>query len=271
MKAYLFFIALCLSPLVGGQSISVNQENTEADTGLRALENNAFKVGEYLKYRIHYGIINAGIAELRVKEISHRNDRPVYHMIGEGRSVGMAEWFFPTRDRYESYIDTKAILPWEFIRDVDEDGFIIKRHLKFDHYSSKVTETIDKPEKTYSIIPYSQDMLSALYYARCVNTDELKPGDFLPVNMFLDYEDFSFRLKLMGVETIKTNWGKVRCKKLIPVVQEGRVFSDKEGLTLWVTDDENKVPIRLEAELLVGKIKMDLVEYENLRHPIKFQ
>lgn len=264
---FMFFFALSFVAQPGEKPIGAKP----GSPALPVIENNAFKEGEYLKYRIHYGIINAGIAELRVKEITTRNQRKVYHMVGTGRSVGMAEWFFKTRDHYESFVDTEAMLPWEFIRDVDEGGYIIKRHLKFDHYNNLAVETLDDPDRSYPIIQYAQDMLSAFYYARCMKTEELKPGEELPVDMFLDYEDFSFRLKFLGYEDVKTSWGKVRCKKLIPVVQEGRVFSDKEGLTLWVTDDENKVPVRLEAELVVGSIKMDLVEYKNLVRPISFK
>lgn len=271
MKSHLFLFILFVAPFIGSQQSPDLDRSSENTDSLPSIENTAFKVGEYLKYRIHYGIINAGIAELSIKEVTERNNRPVYHMIGEGKTVGMAEWFFRTRDRYESFIDTEAIIPWEFIRDVDEGGFVIKRHLKFDQYTNQVTETLTKPEKTYSTIRYAQDMLSAFYYARCIKTDDLEVGEHLPVDMFLDYEDFSFRLQLVAIESIKTRWGKVRCKKLMPVVQEGRVFSDQEGLTLWVTDDENKVPVRLEAALLVGNIKMDLVDYKNLMHPIQFQ
>ncbi len=73
-----------------------------------------------MKYRIHYGIINAGEAELTVQDIDYKNNRPSYHLVGKGRSVGMAEWFFKTRDRYDSWVDTRAMIPWEFNRDVDE-------------------------------------------------------------------------------------------------------------------------------------------------------
>jgi hypothetical protein len=271
MKAHLLALFCFVICSVVAQPELMVPATPASSTSLPVVENKAFQVGEYLKYRIHYGIINAGIAELQVSETTTRNQRKVYHMIGTGRSVGMAEWFFRTRDRYESFIDTEAMLPWEFIRDVDEGGYVIKRHLKFDHYNQMAVETLKDPDQSYPIIQYAQDMLSAFYYARCIKTEELEPGDELPVDMFLDYEDFSFKLKFLGYDVIKTRWGKVRCKKLIPVVQEGRVFSDKEGLTLWVTDDENKIPVRLEAELVVGSIKMDLVEYKNLIRPISFQ
>lgn len=237
---------------------------------LRTIENNAFRVGEYLKYRIHYGFINAGIAELSVKDKTYRNNRPVYHMVGKGRSVGMAEWFFKTRDTYETYMDTQALIPWEFIRDVNEGGYLINRHLIFDQYNHKATDLDVKLDTTYNIMNYAQDMLSMFYYARCLETENLTPGQSLPVNMFLDHEDFSFRLKYLGKETIDSEWGDIQCKKFIPVVQAGRVFKEKEGLTLWVSDDENKIPIRLEAELAVGSIKMDLVDYRNNLHPLHF-
>lgn len=269
MQRLAFFLLSFLAPLV--VAVSSGFDIHRPGDSLRNVENNAFATGEYLKYRIHYGIINAGVAELMVKEITTRNDRPVYHMVGIGRSVGMAEWFFKTRDRYESFIDTQAMVPWEFIRDVNEGGYIIERHLVFDHYNDKAKDLKLDENKTFDIIDNAQDMLSTFYYARCLPTEGLSPGQELPVNMFLDHEDFSFRLRFLGTETVNSELGKVRCKKFIPVVQEGRVFRDEEGLTLWVTDDSNKIPIRLEAELAVGSIKMDLVSHRNTLRPINFR
>ncbi len=268
MHKLLFLSLLFFSP----SAFIVSQSNHIGDNGdLRHVSNSAFRVGEYLKYRIHYGIINAGIAELSVQRTTEKQGRPVYHMVGKGRSVGMAEWFFKTRDRYETYMDTEAMVPWEFIRDVNEGGYIIKRHILFDHYKNQAKDLEKSKTHIYDIKPNAQDMLSMFYYARCLKTENLKPGETLPIDIFLDHEDFSFKLKYLGREYVNTEWGKVLCKKLIPVVQEGRVFKDQEGLTLWVTDDESKIPVRLEAELAVGSIKMDLIAYKNLLRPISFK
>lgn len=253
---------------VNGESAIIEQSAPEP---LRKMENTSFKVGEYLKYRIHYGIIDAGVAELTVKSKTTKVGRPVYHMVAKGRSVGMAEWFFKTRDTYETYMDTEAMIPWEFIRDVDEGGYKIKRHLLFDHYNNNARDLDESPVKTYDIPQNSQDLLSTFYYSRCLPTEGLAKGQTIPVEMFLDHEPFSFKYKYLGTETMKTTFGKVRCKKFMPVVQSGRVFRDKEGITLWVTDDKNKIPVRLEAELAVGSIKMDLVDYRNNLHPIDFK
>lgn len=238
---------------------------------LREISNKAFNKGEYLKYRIHYGIIDAGIAELTVNDITRKKGREVYHMVGKGRTTGMAEWFFKTRDTYESYIDMKSILPWEFVRDVDEGGYKIKRHVFFDQNDNTAKDILEKKPKDYKVPVNVQDILSAFYYARCADTENMKPGDMLPIEIFMDHEVFPFQLKYLGTERMKTEWGYISCKKLIPVVQEGRVFREEEGLTLWVTNDANKIPIRLEAKLAVGSIKMDLMDYKNVRNPLRFK
>lgn len=238
---------------------------------LRVIRHQAFKQGEFLEYRIHYGIFNAGRAELQVKSLDTRNGRKVFHMVGTGRSVGMAEVFFRTRDRYETWIDAEAIVPWEFVRDVDEGGFIIKRHLHFDHFTATVRDNELQKDTVFAIPENIQDMLSAFYYARTLDASQLKKGDMIPISMFLDHEVFSFQLKYLGKEEVKSKFGKIRCLKFMPIVQSGRVFKEKEGMTLWVSDDQNKVPIRLETELAVGSIKIDLDKYRNVAQPMSFR
>ena len=54
-----------------------------------------------------------------------------------------------------------------------------------------------------------------------------------------------------------------------PYVQAGRVFKEEESLTVWISDDENKVPLRIKASLAVGSLKADLEEVKGLSHPLK--
>ncbi len=264
MKRFSLLIIL-FSFLQGGLA---QTNSMQPDT--RKVTSPGFKVGEYLKFRIHYGIIDAGVATLEVKGTTTKNGRSTYHMIGKGKSVGMAEWFFKTRDTYQTYMDTEKLVPVEFIRDVNEGGYKINRHLTFDHESNEVKDILKSSTKTYPMKPFSQDLLSTFYYSRCLPTGSLTKGKMIPVDMFLDYDNFAFGYKFIGTAMLKTKWGKVRCQKFIPVVQSGRVFDDKESLTIWVTDDANRIPMRLEADLLVGSIKIDLVDYKNIITPIKF-
>ncbi len=262
------FVSLLVALPIG---FSTSQGEFSTVTPFREITNNAFVKGEYLKYRIHYGIINAGIAELKVSDIITKNGRSAYHMIGTGRSVGIFEWFFKTRDRYETWMDSRAMIPWEFIRDINEGGYIIQRHLIFDHYNNRVHDLKAPQKGTFEIPNNVQDIFSTFYYTRILPIEKMQPGDETPIEMFLDYEIFYCKLKYLGTEWVHTNFGKVKCEKLRPVVQEGRVFKDKETMTLWVTDDANKIPIRLKTDLIIGSIKLDLVEYLNSAHPIKFQ
>lgn len=256
-------LAMTVAPL--------ENDSNPTDSTLRHVDNQAFKVGEYLKYKLRYGILSAGYAELGVRNETERKGRPVYHIVGKGWTVGMVDLFFPTNDVYESYIDTEAMVPWEFIRDVNEGGFEIKRHLVFDHFQDEVKDLKEAQKKTYKIPENAQDILSSFYYARCLNLDTLKNGEEVMVDVFLDHEHFPFKLKLLGREKLSTDWGKVQCMKFRPVVQSGRVFKDNEDMTIWVTDDENKIPVLLKTKLVVGSIKMELIEYRNTSKPIKFQ
>lgn len=238
----------------------------EPSDGLRNVKQDAFKVGEKLHYDIRYGPIRAGEAVIEVAGSADKHGRPAFHVVGTGHSVGMAKWFFPAEDRYESYIDQRAIIPWEFIRDVDEDGHIIKRHLIFNQRAHTVTDRLAPEKGTFEVPRFSQDMLSAFYYARTAQTSGLEPGDHIDFNMFLDYENLPFYLKLLRRENLETDFGTIPCLVLRPTVQTGRVFNDKQAMTIWVSDDANKIPLLIQSDLLIGSVKVELTKAEGLRH-----
>ena len=89
------------------------------------------------------------------------------------------------------------------------------------------------------------------------------------VNMFFDEENYGFKLQYLGEETIKTEFGKMNALKFRPYVMAGRVFKEEESLTLWVSNDKNKVPIRIKADLVIGSLKADLDAFKGLSHPFE--
>lgn len=235
--------------------------------GLRQMPQKAYQVGEELEYGIRYGLIQAGVAHFSVQKETQRAGRRVHHIVATGRSVGMAEWFFRTRDRYESFIDVEALAPWEFIREIDEGGYRRSRHLIFDQVQGQVRDIKNPKKGSFAIDPHTQDLLSALYYARALDSKDWRPGDLISFPIFLDYEEFPFRLRFLGRERIDSPWGSITCLKLRPSLQEGRVFKDEEDMTIWVSDDANKIPVLLQTNLLVGSIKVELRKAKGLRHP----
>ena len=232
----------------------------------RTIQHSAFKVGEKLTYRLHYGVIDAGEATLEVKKTDKKvKGRELLHVVGKGRTLGAFNWVFKVRDRYESYLDAEGVFPWMFIRRVDEGGFKINQDYIFKQ-DKKQVKTQDK--KTFDTPFGIQDMLSSFYYTRTLDFSKAKINDEYSMNMFIDNEIFPFKIKYLGKETIKTRKGKFDCIKLRPIMMKGRVWEDEESMTIWVTNDANKIPILLKTKIAVGSIKATLTNWEGLVKPI---
>jgi hypothetical protein len=247
------------------QLISQNIIETGALDPLPVRNNIAFKEGELLTYRMHYGLLNGGMAVLEVKpDLINVNGRSVYHIVGSGYSTGATDWVFKVRDRYETYLDKDALLPWLFVRRVDEGGYKFSQDYVFNHYTKKVD--VGNNEK-FDVPSGIQDMVSAFYSARNLDLSNAKEGDLFTLNCFLDKEIWPLKIKFVGRETINTDIGKYRCLKFRPIVQKGRIFKKEEDLNVWISDDKNHIVIRAQADVLVGSIKMDIASVKNLANP----
>lgn len=235
-------------------------------------QESAFKGGEWFKFEMSYSnFLKAGNATLTVKE-TELNGKPVFHVVGKGWTTGMIKWFFKVIDRYESYIDTDKIIPYKFIRNIDEGGHKKDIEINFDHETKTalVHNKKHNTKKTIGTKTNVQDMVSMYYYLRNnINVATLKPGDEIKTDMFFDEENYGFKLKFLGEEIIKTDFGKIEALKFRPYVMAGRVFKEEESLTLWVSKDKNKVPLRIKADLAVGSLRADLEAFKGLKHPFK--
>ena len=234
-------------------------------------ENDAFDVGEWFKFRIHYGLVNAGYATMEVREATV-NSKKVFHVVGRGYTAGMSRFFFKVDDIYESYIDKTTGNPYQYIRNIDEGGYTKNQQGFFNQSENKilVKDYKHKTEKTLSIAKNTQDILSSFYYLRNYpNIDKIKPGEFVSIDMFFDDETTKFRLKFLGRENIRTKFGVVQTMIFRPMVQSGRVFKEEESLTIWISDDDNKLPVRVKASLAVGSLKADLEAFKGLKYPFK--
>lgn len=236
-----------------------------------AQDKNTFQDGEWIKLRIHYGWFNASFATLEVKE-KMVGDTPVYHVKGRGKSTGLLHAFFKVDDTYESTIDRNTGLPIQFKRDINEGGHTKNKILWFNQRAQNVKVRDIKHNKTehYDTKPNVQDMISSFYFARNQIEENLKePGDEITIDMFFDEKNYKFKTVYLGRETIKTKFGKIETLKLRPYVQAGRVFKEQEGLTVWVSADKNKVPVKLSAKLAVGSLTADLEDYKGLKYPLE--
>jgi Protein of unknown function (DUF3108) len=244
-----------------------------AAVGFSPQKQTAFDVGEQFVFRVHYEIINAGYATLNIKEatISNKN---VYHVIGKGGTTGVSSLFFKVNDTYESYIDKETGNPYQFVRNIYEGGYTKNQEGFFNQAENKIIVKDYKrnTEKTFSVAKNTQDILSSFYYLRNYpNIEKMKPGEFVAIDMFFDDKTTKFRLKFIGREDIRTKFGVVSTMIFRPTVQTGRVFKEEESLTIWISDDDNRIPVRIKASLLVGAIKADLDSYKGLKNPFKIK
>ncbi len=234
-------------------------------------QENAYTTGEWFKLRIHYGIVNAGYATLEIKD-AVKNNKKVHHVVGKGWTVGMTKFFFEVDDNYESYFDKQTGKPYQFIRKIDEGGYTKNQEGFFDQDKNTVLvkDYKKKTEKTFSVPENVQDIVSSFYYLRNhPKIDKLKVGESIAIDMFFDDETTKFKLKFVGREDVKTKFGKVPCMIFKPFVQTGRVFKEEESLTVWISDDDNKIPIKLKASLLVGSLKAELDGFKGLKNSFK--
>jgi Protein of unknown function (DUF3108) len=263
MSWYTFLLGYTL---LGYAAMGQGPAPAEAAYPLREVVHHAFGPGERLRYLVHYGFMNAGEAVLELTESPKDiNGRKVLHARGVGRSLGAFNMFFRVEDLYESYFDAAGVFPWVFLRRVDEGGYTFAQDYLYLQHRRQVTT---QKKESHVVPAHVQDMISAFYYARTLDFSQAKPGAEYTIDCFLDDENWPLRMRFVGKEKVKLRTGTYRCLKFQPVVQKGRIFKANDDLNVWITDDLNHVPVLAQAKILVGSIKMELVEYAGLVNPI---
>ncbi len=222
----------------------------------------AFKDGEFLQYLVYYGLINGGNAMLKVSEFE-MNNKKYFHAIASGYSTGLADKLFKVRDVYETFVEMETGLPIKAIRNISEDTYKYYDEIIFNRKENIV---ISKRKGKINVSEKTLDILSAFYYARNNHFKNLKNGDIINLETYFEDGLFTLQIRYKGIETIKTGLGKINCLKFSPVVEPGRIFDTPDDVTIWISNDNNFIPVRIQFDLLVGSIKADLVKYENLKH-----
>ncbi len=228
--------------------------------------NFAFKDGEQLTYKVYYNLsfmyVGAGKVTFTTHLVNHKNT-PAWHVIGKGRTFSSYDWIFKVRDRYESYIDTATMQPLTFIRKVHEGSY--KKYNKVDFYHDE--ESAVSTNGSFEIPHCIQDVISAIYRARNIDFSKYNVGEKIPLKLFLDDKVYDIYIRYMGKEKIETKYGVFHAIRFKPLLIKGTIFKGGEKMDVWVSDDKNRIPLRVNSPISVGNIKVDLVGYKNLRNP----
>lgn len=234
-------------------------------TEFRKIENRAFGLNEKLTFDVNYGFVTAGIATFSIPEIKTLAGRKVYRIKFEVNTVPTFDPFFKVRDRYETYLDVEGIFPWRFEQHIREG----KYSRDFSAFFDQRRNLAKTSEGVFKIPPYVHDIVSAFFYVRTLDFKNFKKGDRLKLQNF--YKDKTYDLEVVyhGKETISVKAGKFRCIVVEPLVQEGGLFKSEGSILIWLTDDENKIPVKVKTKVIIGSIDSELTSYENIKSPLK--
>lgn len=234
------------------------------DDGIHA-SYTAFQPGEELTYMIRYGPLTAGKATFKVKDtILTVQGVEHYWLNVHGRTLSSWDWFYKVRDYLYSIVDTNTLLPTVALRDVREGSYETREKLIF----KRSKNVVKSNDKTFQVPDDIHDLLSGLYYGRCIDYSNLKPGAFFPINTFFADTLFPVGATYMGTKTINTRLGTFKCHVVKPKLIQGRIFKGQYDMTIYVSRDKNQVPVRIESAIFVGYIRADLVHYKNLKYPL---
>jgi hypothetical protein len=239
---------------------------------LRHVPNESFSSGEVLKYKVHYGLITAADAVIEVDSKLHNiNNRACYRATVTGKTNSSFDLFIKIRDTWQTYIDTAAIVPQRFYRNIEEGNYRKRETVDFNHFSH--TAFMEKKKKNkakqtgeFKIPENAQDIVSGFYYLRTLDYDRMRIGDKINVQGFFDEENFNMLVTYQGREVVSTKAGDIRAIKLVPKMPKNKLFNGENAITVYLSDDKNKIPVLIQAEMFVGSVKVNLYEYKNLKH-----
>ncbi|KAA6434168.1 DUF3108 domain-containing protein [Dyadobacter flavalbus] len=235
----------------------------------RVIPNKSFCTGEKVEYRVHYGFINAAEAKVEIaKSVSVVNNRPCFKVNATGRTVGAFDLISRVRDTWRSYIDTSAILPHMFERQIQENKYRKDEKVIFNHNKDQAIASEKDETKTFNVPNNIHDIISGYFFLRTINFEKVSEGEVIEVPTFFDGEVYKLRVRYSGKDVIKTRFGKTRVLRLNPIIPHNKLFKGESPMRLWISDDSNKIPLKAEVELVIGSLEMDIKSYKGLRKEI---
>lgn len=257
-KLILFFLPVLQVLLLQGQCVDARYP---------------FRAGERLTYEVAYnwGLlwVDAGEVEFRADTVESDGET-LFYFDSRGNSFKVYDLFYKVRDRFQSMVKPTGFAPVWFRRETYEGGYIVDNTYAYDWARGRVvstTENSNKPKTvdTLEIEPCTYDVLSAIYYARTFDFEKHEPGDKIPIRFLIDGGFYDLYIRYLGKEVVVNRSGKeYLCHKFSALLVEGTIFAGGEDLVVWVSADKNKVPVMVEARILIGSVKAYLTGWENL-------
>jgi hypothetical protein len=223
---------------------------------------------ELIKYKVKFSFITAGWAEIELKRFDDEKD--IYHIRLDTQSSGLVSSIFNVEDHAESWID-KNICSLKYIKNQREGKWVADEEVSFDYKSRKIFFEIKKKKERGEIETKReeiemgenecfQDMISTLYYFRTLKIEE---GKIYQIPTFDRGRIFKTELHILGRERISTELGEFNAYLLQPISKFEGAFRTRKGkMWVWISADENKIPLKIKAKFTFGFVYMEITYYQ---------
>lgn len=252
----LFFLLAHISILAVDADVpyKINQINTGAYTS-----------GEVLEYDISYGFYTAAYASLSVSD-SVMFGVKTNHIVAYAETKGFSDYLFSIRDTYETFINPLTNLPVFSVRNLKEGRY---KHYNEVSYDRKKSTAKSLKSGVLPIPNNIQDILSVFYYARRFDfNDNLKLYQHLIYQSLFSDKLFEIIVKYQGIESVVTKAGTFSCYKFTMCERKDDKIETQDNMNFWVTRDANRLPVKVEFEIVVGSFVVELSKYSGLKTPM---
>ncbi len=251
---------------------------SQLDT-LEVVNNESFEAGEEIEFKMSFGIITIGKAKMKIhKKIRKVNYRGCYKVEIWGKTSGMVDWVARVDDNWGAYIDTMSLVPHITYRKIKEGNYRKNEIVKFDHTTNniEVKEVDDDTGKFKEPLYYAspvqnvRSMISGFMYLRTLDYSNMSLGDTLTMSGFFEDEFYDLDILYEGKGKVNTKAGRFNAIKLVPIVPDNKLFDGENSVTLWISDDKNRLPLKIEADMFIGSVGAEIISYKGVKNPINF-
>jgi hypothetical protein len=223
----------------------------------RVVTNRAFGVGERFEFSVGYGMINAGTAVMEIPDMVKLDGRKCFHIVSTAQSNKFFSVFFKVADKVESFMDMYGLYSLRYDKHIREGKFKTDMSMNFDQ--EKHLALYNSGRDTFQVPEYVQDVLSAFYFVR---TQDLQVGKSILVDNHTDKKTYPLEVRVLRKEKVKVPAGEFNCLVIEPMLKTPGIFEQKGSLTVWLTDDEVKMPVLMKSKVIVGSISTELTSYK---------
>lgn len=243
------------------------------------VHHNPIKPGETIEYKVSVGFFTVGKAQITTSPKLYRiNGRPCYKMDVRGKTSGALDWVASVDDNWGAYLDTTSFLPFMGYRNIKENSYRKNELTKFDQEKQLVELKVINQKtgefnesKIFMVMEPVRDVVAGSAYLRTLDYDKFQPGDTISLYGVFEDEIYNFNILYGGKEILKTKLGNIKSFKLIPVMPNNQIFAGENSITIWFSDDQNKIPLKIEANMFVGKAGCEIISYSSLKEDLVYQ